>query len=167
MSRSKRLASRSGWALRADRLRPPLPVPDHNHLADLKTPHVRDTQSSPTFVTRHAALGATRLRQTPTSGIVKLLLPPRQSRGASFGSSSQRADVLRAACESAYRFMSAMAGDEPGFEEAARALFHGNIEAASQHMAPWPADVRKHAVRLLEATRIEPPAANHAAPPRH
>ena len=81
--------------------------------------------------------------------------------------SSQRADVLRAACESAYRFMSAMAGDEPGFEEAARALFHGNIEAASQHMAPWPADVRKHAEHLLEATRIEPPAANHAAPPRH
>ncbi len=79
--------------------------------------------------------------------------------------SSQRADALRAACESAYRFMSAMAGDEPGFEEAARALFHGNIEAASQHMAPWPADVRKHAVRLLEATRAEPPAATHTAPP--
>ena len=78
--------------------------------------------------------------------------------------SSQRADALRAACESAYRFMSAMAGDEPGFEEAARALFHGNIEAASQHMAPWPADVRKHAVRLLEATRAEPPSTVNAAP---
>lgn len=78
--------------------------------------------------------------------------------------SSQRADALRAACESAYRFMSAMAGDEPGFEEAARALFHGNAEAASQHMAPWPADVRKHAVRLLEAVRAEPPATANAAP---
>ncbi len=79
--------------------------------------------------------------------------------------SSQRADALRAACESAYRFMSAMAGDEAGFEEAARALFHGNIEAASQHMAPWPADVRKHAVRLLEAARAEPPATANTAPP--
>jgi len=78
--------------------------------------------------------------------------------------SSQRADALRAACESAYRFMSAMAGDEPGFEEAARALFHGNIEAAGRHMAPWPADVRQHAMRLLEATRDEPPSTVNAAP---
>src|SRR6186713_495905 len=35
-------------------------------------------------------------------------------------------DRVRAAKESAYRFMSAMAGDMPGFEEATRALFANN-----------------------------------------
>jgi len=37
-------------------------------------------------------------------------------------------DRLRVAKESAYRFMSAMAGDEIGFEEAARALFAGECD---------------------------------------
>jgi hypothetical protein len=35
-------------------------------------------------------------------------------------------DRIRRAQESAYRFLSAMAGNEPGFEEALRALFTGN-----------------------------------------
>lgn len=50
--------------------------------------------------------------------------------------------------EAAYRFMSAMAGDMPGFEEAARALFADDAQALSRHMASWPADVREHATRL-------------------
>ena len=36
-------------------------------------------------------------------------------------------DRVRRAQEAAYRFMSAMAGDEPGFEEATRALFAGHL----------------------------------------
>ena len=35
-------------------------------------------------------------------------------------------DRIRKAQEAAYRFMSAMAGNEHGFEEATRALFAGN-----------------------------------------
>jgi hypothetical protein len=50
--------------------------------------------------------------------------------------------------EAAYRFMSAMAGDMPGFEEATRALFAGDMHGMSARMAPWPADIREHALRL-------------------
>ncbi|ARP85505.1 DUF2239 family protein [Bordetella genomosp. 9] len=54
----------------------------------------------------------------------------------------------RAMREAAYRFMSAMAGDMPGFEEAARALFAGDAQTMVQCMAAWPEDVRDHALRL-------------------
>jgi len=61
---------------------------------------------------------------------------------------NQDKDRLRLARESAYRFMSAMAGNEPGFEEAARALFAGNQDRFAENVRRWPADVRKHAMRL-------------------
>jgi hypothetical protein len=54
----------------------------------------------------------------------------------------------RAAREAAYRFMSAIAGDLPGYEEAIRALFAGDGAALAGHMAGWPADVREHALKL-------------------
>ena len=57
-------------------------------------------------------------------------------------------DRLRQGKEIAYRFMSAMAGDEPGFEEATRALFGGNASRFLEHTAEWPADVRDHARAL-------------------
>ncbi len=44
--------------------------------------------------------------------------------------------------------MSAMAGNEPGFEEATRALFAGDAERFDQQVAKWPADVRAHARTL-------------------
>lgn len=48
----------------------------------------------------------------------------------------------------AYRFMSVMAGDLPGFEEATRALFAGNHEGFERQMAAWPADLRSYALKL-------------------
>jgi uncharacterized protein len=54
----------------------------------------------------------------------------------------------RAAQETAYRFMSAMAGDLPGFEEASRALFAGERQGFADHTAAWPADVRAYACKL-------------------
>lgn len=54
----------------------------------------------------------------------------------------------RAARDAAYRFMSAMAGDLPGFEEATRALFAGEAERLKGLVARWPADVRDHALNL-------------------
>jgi hypothetical protein len=57
-------------------------------------------------------------------------------------------DRGRAAQESAYRFSSSMAGNEPGFEEATRALFAGNAERFEECSEAWPADVRSHARRL-------------------
>jgi hypothetical protein len=50
--------------------------------------------------------------------------------------------------EAAYRFMSAMAGDMAGFEEATRALFADDAHGMSDRMAAWPADIREHALRL-------------------
>jgi hypothetical protein len=57
----------------------------------------------------------------------------------------------RKAQESAYRFLSAMAGNEPGFEEAARALFAGNKDEFDANVAGWPVDVRNHARKLMGA----------------
>lgn len=54
-------------------------------------------------------------------------------------------DRRRAAQEAAYRFMQAMAGDEAGFEDAARALFAGDIGRFEAGIASWPDDVREHA----------------------
>lgn len=54
----------------------------------------------------------------------------------------------RAARDAAYRFMSAMAGDLPGFEEATRALFAGEGQRLKGLVEGWPADVRDHAVAL-------------------
>jgi uncharacterized protein len=41
-----------------------------------------------------------------------------------------------------------MAGDEPGFEEAIRALFAGERDRFEANIGPWPPDVRSYAVRL-------------------
>ena len=59
-------------------------------------------------------------------------------------------DRLRQAKESAYRFMSAMAGNEEGFEEATRALFADNEARFAEMTQNWPHDVRDHA-RMLAA----------------
>jgi hypothetical protein len=55
---------------------------------------------------------------------------------------------MLAAQEASYRFMSAMAGNLPGFEEAARALFAHDRARFAQHVAGWPRDVRAYAERL-------------------
>jgi len=54
----------------------------------------------------------------------------------------------RQARDAAYRFMSALAGDFPGFEEAARALFADDRERFRSHAAAWPPDVSAHAEQL-------------------
>lgn len=60
-------------------------------------------------------------------------------------------DRVRGAQEAAYRFMSAIAGNLPGFEEATRALFTYDRRRFSELVAAWPADVRDYAVRLAFA----------------
>ncbi|MCO5399542.1 DUF2239 family protein [Ralstonia soli] len=64
---------------------------------------------------------------------------------------AEGADRRRAAQEAAYRFMSAMAGNAPGFEEAARALFAADAERFQSLTEPWPADVRDFARELGRA----------------
>ncbi len=57
-------------------------------------------------------------------------------------------DRRRAAQEATFRFMQAMAGDQPGFEEASRALFAGDVSRFEEHVARWADDVRDHATWL-------------------
>ncbi|QDM14816.1 DUF2239 family protein [Tardiphaga sp. vice352] len=68
------------------------------------------------------------------------------------------ADRMRAARDAAYHFMSAMAGDRPGFEEASRALFAGNVARLQDLTAAWPTDIRSHLLRLLSA--VDPGESN-------
>jgi hypothetical protein len=61
------------------------------------------------------------------------------------------ADRRRLAQQSTDRFMSTLAGNEPGYEEAARALYAGDRARFAQSMVAWPPDVRDHAMRLAAA----------------
>lgn len=57
-------------------------------------------------------------------------------------------DKRRKSQESAYHFMSAIAGNKPGFEEAARALFADDQQRFRKWIVSWPDDVRDHAIKL-------------------
>ena len=57
-------------------------------------------------------------------------------------------DRQRQAQETCYRFMSTMAGNQRGFEEAIRALFASDAPAFQRETQGWPADVRAHARHL-------------------
>jgi hypothetical protein len=63
---------------------------------------------------------------------------------------SEDRDRIRHAQEAAYRFMSAMAGDRPHYEDAIRALFAHDRSRFEKLIAEWPTDVRDHASRLAE-----------------
>ncbi|TDE36018.1 DUF2239 family protein [Antarcticimicrobium sediminis] len=58
------------------------------------------------------------------------------------------ATEARAAREACYRFLSAMAGDLPGFEEAARALFADDMATFTARLSTWPDDIRAYARQL-------------------
>ena len=60
---------------------------------------------------------------------------------------AQRARRLR---DSISRFMWAMAGDLPNFEETARALHAGDDARVAELTGEWPTDVRAHVLRLVE-----------------
>jgi uncharacterized protein len=65
------------------------------------------------------------------------------------------AERQRAARDAAYHFMSAMAGNLPGFEEASRAMFAGDQSKFTRLIATWPADISDHVVKLAYADRAE------------
>ena len=114
----------------------------------------------------HSAAPEPRGRGRPKLGVVarEVTLLPRhwdwlatQSGGASVAlrklveearRSGGNRDRSRAARDAAYHFMSAMAGNLPGFEEAARALFADDRERFAGLIAGWPDDIRDHAARL-------------------
>ncbi len=65
----------------------------------------------------------------------------------------------RRAQTSLYRFMTAMAGDAAGYEEAIRALFAGDRGRFNSLTEGWAPDVRDHAWRLAPAAFDEAPSA--------
>ena len=64
---------------------------------------------------------------------------------------SQGADRTRQAKIVCYRFITAIAGHEAGYEEATRALFTGKPDLFAANTETWPADVRDHARFLAQA----------------
>ena len=68
--------------------------------------------------------------------------------------------AARARVEAAYRFMSAMAGDFPDFEDAARALFAHDQDRLGRCLRAWPPDIGDQVLRYLSVERGEagPPA---------
>jgi hypothetical protein len=119
--------------------------------------------------------GAPRGRGRPRLGVVarEVTLLPRhwnwlngQSGGASVAlrklvdaarSASEDKDRKSAAQEAVYRFMTALAGDLPGYEEATRALYADDRTRFVQIAAAWPKDVRNHTLRLAEAALVTRP----------
>ncbi len=57
-------------------------------------------------------------------------------------------DLQRAARDATYRFITVLAGNLFGYEEATRALFANDRDGFEQFSAAWPADVRDFARRL-------------------
>ncbi|MGA9299083.1 MAG: DUF2239 family protein [Bradyrhizobium sp.] len=62
----------------------------------------------------------------------------------------------RAARDAAYHFMSAMAGNFKGFEEASRALFADDRRRFGELIAAWPDDIRDHIINLAFSDRDDP-----------
>ncbi|HET6970818.1 MAG TPA: DUF2239 family protein [Phenylobacterium sp.] len=63
------------------------------------------------------------------------------------------ADRHRSARDATYRAMSTLAGDLPGFEEAARALFAPNDPGFDEIIGAWPPDVAAYLARLAAVER--------------
>jgi hypothetical protein len=55
------------------------------------------------------------------------------------------------------RFLFAMAGNYPGYEEATRALFRGGATQFADLIAKWPKDVRNYAIRLSKGEPSDRP----------
>ena len=83
------------------------------------------------------------LSAQPGGASVALRKLVEQARRADGGAGERKARQ-----EAAYRFMSCMAGDLPGYEEAIRALFADDPAGFDGQVKPWPGDLAAHARRL-------------------
>jgi len=57
--------------------------------------------------------------------------------------------------EALNRFMTAIAGNRPNYEEATRALFAPDNARFEELIADWPEDIRAHLLRVLEESLVE------------
>lgn len=141
------------------------PTRDLDYLAD-EAPTLSSSSAEPADAT---AAPEPRKRGRPKLGVVarEVTLLPRhwewlnaQPGGGSVAlrklvDEARRASAVRdrerEARDATYRFIHAVAGDLPGFEEATRALFAGDHSRFVMLMHPWPRDVRIYAGALLSA----------------
>jgi hypothetical protein len=65
---------------------------------------------------------------------------------------AEEPDRVRRAREATYRFMTAMAGDLPNYEEATRMLFAGDWTAFDAAVEGWPEGVRDVARAMAEGS---------------
>jgi len=80
------------------------------------------------------------------SAALRRLVDERRKRGNGENSA-------RIARDAAGKFMWTMAGNLPGFEEAARALYAGDHGRLEELIRDWPEDIRKHLERLVAESR--------------
>lgn len=66
-------------------------------------------------------------------------------------------DRKRAAQETVYRFMTALAGNLPDYEDATRALYADDRARFDDIVATWPEDVRHHTLRLAAEAFVTRP----------
>ena len=64
---------------------------------------------------------------------------------------AQSDDATRLRQDRAYRFLAAVAGDLPGYEETIRALYAWDLDRLDEQSHGWPADVRRHLLSMLQA----------------
>jgi hypothetical protein len=110
------------------------------------------------------ALAPAKTRGRPRLGVVarEITLLPRQwewlgqqKGGASatlrrlVDQASKAAPSPESRRDAAYRFMSDLCGDRPGYEEALRALYRGEGERLRALISTWPGDVRAYIRELL------------------
>ncbi len=62
----------------------------------------------------------------------------------------EQRDRVRRAQDATYRFMHAVGGNLPGFEEAVRALYSGARSRFDEMTSEWPQDLRAHSRRLAQ-----------------
>jgi hypothetical protein len=128
----------------------PTEAPNADALATKAAPSARRTSGRPklgvvareiTLLPRHWAW----LAEQPGGASVTLRKLVDAARSASGGEVS-----ARHAREAADRFMGAMLGNRPGYEEASRALYAGDRDRFMALSEGWPADLRDHARRLAK-----------------
>ncbi len=59
-------------------------------------------------------------------------------------------DLIRGSQEATHKFMTAMAGNLPSFEEALRALYARDRGSFEKNIKSWPKDIRQHTRKLAE-----------------
>lgn len=62
-------------------------------------------------------------------------------------------DAARQARDAAFRAMTILVGDQPGFEEASRALYAEDFGSFQEWSEPWPEGQREHLRRLADVAR--------------